>query len=107
MSQCRQLINSGDSNIEKYVRKGDIYAVMIQHSLNAGDTAEVKQLLVEMKQYLATTNVSLTYYLSSDVIQLLAKTLGIPLSSLLPQKNISENSPEENEQEIQEEVDDA
>lgn len=106
INQCQQLLSSSDPIIERYIRKGDIYAVMIQNLVNSDNVTLLKQTFAEMRHYLEVSgNIGIAYYLSGDIIQQLCKALGVSQNVLIPQKNTpSTEDTEETEQEILEAV---
>lgn len=75
---------TSDDELETSIRRGDVYAVMIQHFVKIGNFSEAKQLCLELRQILSKTDNTLTYYLSKDVIETLAQGLGVPVSHFLP-----------------------
>lgn len=76
---------------------------MIQNSIKIRDFDEAKRLVDELQKILGkTSNASLTYYLSKEVIEVLAQGLGVPLSTIIPP--VRKSNSEETEDEIQEEV---
>lgn len=105
MTQCRNLLLTGGDDLEQSVRRGDIYALMIQHSIKAGDFNEAKKLVFELQQILNKSgNASLSYYLNKEIIEVLAQGLGVPVATLLPQNTNKTDIDESEENEIQEEV---
>ncbi|CAG9817936.1 unnamed protein product [Phaedon cochleariae] len=104
ISQCQQLLTVGDE-LEASVRRGDIYALMIQSHVTKGEYAEAKKLCFELRQLLSKgSNVPITYYLDKEVIEALAKGLGVPLSHLVPVTPKSNVSSEENYADTVEEI---
>lgn len=98
LTQCRQLLMIGGQELEASVRRGDIYALMIQNCVKAGMFSEARQLCNELKQFLLTTNnTPLTYYLNKDVIEALAQGLGVPITTILPPVQKLEENVEDNE----------
>lgn len=103
LSQCRQLLVTGGPELEDSVRRGDIYALMIQQCIQSENFIEAKQLFGELRQVLSTGgNVPITYYVNKDTIEVLAKGLGVHPSSLLPSAKVMEES--NGTDEIEEEV---
>lgn len=92
--------------LEISVRRGDIYAVMIQHFVKNGNFIEAKNLCLELRQILSKTDNTLTYYVSKDVIETLAQGLGIPVSHFVPvqQKFAKSSSLNENDGDSIEEI---
>lgn len=100
--QSRQLLVSGGADLESSVRRGDIYALMIQECVKHNHFEEAKQLFVELKQLLnATSNMPISYYVSKECVEALGRGLGISASVLLP--TIPQESSEEKE-EVEEEI---
>ncbi|XP_074040796.1 intraflagellar transport protein rempA isoform X2 [Leptinotarsa decemlineata] len=94
VSHCQQLLLSGEE-LEPSVRRGDIYALMIHHYVKNGNFSEAKQMCFELRQDLnKTNNMPITYYLNKDIIEELAKGLGIPVEHIVP---ITPKSPDRNE----------
>ncbi|VEN35720.1 unnamed protein product [Callosobruchus maculatus] len=85
ISQCEQLLAAGDE-LEASVRRGDIYAVMVQYCVKFGNFTEAKQYCLELRQFLNKTSSStpITYYLNKEVLEALAQGLGVPVSHLVP-----------------------
>lgn len=75
---------TSDDELEISIRRGDVYAIMIQHFVKVGNFSEAKQLCLELRQILSKTDNTLSYYLSKDVIEALAQGLGVPVSHFLP-----------------------
>lgn len=85
MTQCQQLLIAEGDELEASVRRGDIYALMIQHCVKSGNFSEAKQLCTDLKHLLnKTNNTPITYYLSKEIIETLAQGLGVPISSIIP-----------------------
>ncbi|XP_049817321.1 intraflagellar transport protein 140 homolog isoform X2 [Aethina tumida] len=84
MTQCQQLLTMGGKELEDSVRRGDIYAQMIQELVKVGKFLEAKELTLELKQYLSEGGSPLTYYLGKEVIETLAKGLGVSVNFFLP-----------------------
>lgn len=103
MVECRNLLLSGGEELEQSVRRGDIYALMIQSCIKIRDFDQAKKLVDELQHILGRGgNASLSYYLSKDLIEVLAQGLGVPISTIVPP--IRKQESEEIEDEIQEEV---
>ena len=95
MNQCRHLLASGGQELEVAVRRGDIYALMIQTYVKNENFPEARKVLVELTQLLtASRNVNVTYYVGKDVIDALARGLGIPVNVLLPAIKVTMNEDE-------------
>lgn len=76
---------------------------MIQNAIKIRDFNEAKSLVDELQQILGKTgNASLSYYLSKDLIEVLAQGLGIPISAIVPP--VKRQDIDEVDDEIQEEV---
>lgn len=104
ITQCRQLLATGGPDLDLAVRKGDIYAVMIQCCVKSGNFNEAKQLFLELKQVLAISgNMSITYYISKEVVEALAQGLGESVHSLLPTTLSSNEGTDDIKEEIIEE----
>ncbi|CAG9773857.1 unnamed protein product [Ceutorhynchus assimilis] len=86
MTQCKQLLMLNGPELDASVRRGDIYALMIHNCVKQGNFSEGKQLVVELRQFLANEGIKipLTYYVNKEVIEALAKGLGVPSSSFVP-----------------------
>ncbi|KAJ8931389.1 hypothetical protein NQ314_015707 [Rhamnusium bicolor] len=85
MTQCRQLLMTGGEELEVAVRRGDIFALMIQHCVKSGNFSDAKQLCGELRQFLnATSSTPITYYLNKDLIEALAQGLGVSVSVIVP-----------------------
>lgn len=103
MTQCRQLLMIGGKELEAAVRRGDIYALMIQMCIKHNLFSEGKQLFNELKQVLNPSTSTITYYVSRDVIEALANGLEVTVSELLPTKTV-ENEDGDKEDDIEDEV---
>lgn len=76
---------------------------MIQNGIKIRDFDGAKKLVDELQQILGkTSNASLSYYLSKDLIEIMAQGLGVPISSIVP--TVRRPDTAEIEDEIQEEV---
>lgn len=104
MAQCRQLLVSGGQALEESVRRGDVYALMIQNCIKTSNFSEAKNLFDELQRLLKGT-VPITYYLNKEIIEDLAKGLNVSVSSLLPTQ-AKRKSSKADEGEIEEVVDD-
>lgn len=106
VTQCKQFLISGGVDLEESVRRGDIYALMIQQYIKIEQYLEAKQLVGELRQVLSSGNVPITYYLNKELIEDLAQGLGIAPSSLVPTTkanlNVKDDIPPDGE--IEEEV---
>lgn len=98
---------TSDEELETSLRRGDIYAVMIQHFVKIGNFSEAKHFCLELRQILSKTDNTLTYYLSKEVVEALAQGLGVPVSHFLPasQKVVKTNSLGEDADTIEEMID--
>ncbi|KAG5865437.1 hypothetical protein JTB14_033441 [Gonioctena quinquepunctata] len=103
ITQCRQLLMSVDES-ESFIRRGDIYALMIQHHVKSGNFSEAKQLCSELRQELGKINMPVTYYLNGNIVEEIAKGLGIPIDLIVPVTPKSSDNVQENDTEIVEEV---
>lgn len=100
------MLTSGGVELEASVRRGDIYALMIQQCIHGGNFLEAKQLFNELRQVLSSTgNAPITYYVNKETIEALAKGLGVHSSSLLPSTRVKEENigADEIEEEVVEE----
>ncbi|KAF5285788.1 hypothetical protein FQA39_LY04249 [Lamprigera yunnana] len=85
ITQCRQLLLTEGADLEDSVRRGDIYALMIQHYVKCEKFIEAKQVLSELQQVLsASGDTPITYYLTKELKEALCAGLGISSSMLLP-----------------------
>ncbi|GJQ73669.1 putative intraflagellar transport protein 140 [Trypoxylus dichotomus] len=103
MTQCRQLLTTGGKELEAAVRRGDIYALMIQMCIKHNLFPEGRHLFNELKQVLSSSASAITYYLNKDVIEALANGLGIRVNELLPTR-VVEDEEGEKEDDIVDEV---
>ncbi|XP_050298165.1 intraflagellar transport protein 140 homolog isoform X2 [Anthonomus grandis grandis] len=87
MTQCKQLLMLGGPDLDSSVRRGDIYALMVQNCTKQGDYTEAKSLIAELKQFMANEGlkIPLTYYIGREVLEALCKGLGVPLSAFIPE----------------------
>lgn len=78
------MLNGSDLDIS--VRRGDIYGLMIHNCVKLGNFTEAKQLVVELKEFLASEGlkIPLTYYVGKEVIEALARGLKVPVSTFAP-----------------------
>ncbi|TRY69166.1 hypothetical protein TCAL_05644 [Tigriopus californicus] len=77
MQVCRDLLQ--EEEINAAVRKGDIYGFMIEHFAKTQDYRSAQQMIEELRR--SIPNVNLAYYVNSDVLLTIEKSLGV---SLLP-----------------------
>lgn len=103
LMQSRQLLISGGPALEESVRRGDIYALMIQNCIKAGNFQEAKVLFEELQQCLSS-GTPITYYVSREVVEALARGLNVPLGSLVPSLQRSEKVRSEEGDDIEEEL---
>lgn len=95
---------SGGQELEASVRRGDIYALMIQQCIQNENFIEAKQLFNELRQVLNNSrHAPITYYVNKDMIEALAKGLSVHPSSLLPPSTKVKEENHAND-EIEEEV---
>ncbi|KAK7788798.1 hypothetical protein R5R35_010909 [Gryllus longicercus] len=93
LSQCRQMLESytdPNSDYETAVRRGDIYAVMVEHKVSTGDLRGAQQLIDEFRR--SAPGANLPYYLGISTLEKVARGLGLPLSSIAPQAIRSDSS---------------
>lgn len=104
LMQCRQLLATGGPELEASVRRGDIYALMIHQCVKNGKYEEGKQLFMELRQSLGSTiHMPITYYVNKEIVEALARGLGVSVSSLLPVYTSNKN---EEDDEVEEEIND-
>lgn len=89
------------------MRRGDVYALMIQHYIKSGNYLEAKHLLGELRQVLNVSDTTpITYYVNKELIEALARGLGVLPATLVP--SVPKRMASENggivEQEIEEVV---
>lgn len=85
VTQCRQFLSSGGQELEESVRRGDVYALMIQHYIKNGNYLEAKHLLGELRQVLKVSeSTPITYYVNKELIEALARGLGVSPATLVP-----------------------
>ncbi|XP_018335270.1 intraflagellar transport protein 140 homolog [Agrilus planipennis] len=85
MTQCRQLLTTRDADLEESVRRGDVYALMMQYNITNGNFIEAQELLNELQHILNMSNsLPITYYVNKEMIEALARGLSVSPSSLLP-----------------------
>ena len=75
IDMCRQLIK--EENVNVAVRKGDIYGFMIEHFVKAQNHKQAYALILELRQEIP--NVNLAYYVNTDVLLSIEKSLGVIL----------------------------
>lgn len=80
MAQCRNLLSDRTLS-EESVRRGDIYALMIQKCVNESNFTEAKKLLDEL-QLLLKGDTPVTCYISKDILESLSRQLKIPVESM-------------------------
>lgn len=104
LTQCQNLLLTGGEDLEQSVRRGDVYALMIQTAIKLGDFDSARKYVTDLQTLLTKyTNSSITYYLSKEVLETLAKGLDVPISTLVPHQS-EPNLTEDNEEVIQEEL---
>lgn len=101
--QSRQLLISGGPALEDSVRRGDIYGLMIQNCIKAGNFPEAKKMFEELQQFLNSSSTPITYYVNRETVEALARGLNVSLGSLLPVAQKVERARSE-EGEIEEEI---
>ncbi|XP_060521943.1 intraflagellar transport protein 140 homolog [Cylas formicarius] len=104
MAQCRQLLALDGDDLEVAVRRGDVYAAMIRHCVESGAVVEARQLTAELRQFLSADGTPLTYYLNRESVEALARVLGVPVGSLVPQKLTREAEPDDEEDAVVDET---
>ena len=72
---CRGLLK--EDNINSAVRKGDIYGFMIEHFVKVHNHKQAYALIMEFRQEIP--NVNLAYYVNTDVLLSIEKSLGVIL----------------------------
>lgn len=72
---CRALLK--EENVNLAVRKGDIYGFMIEHYVKAHNHKQAYALILELRQEIP--NVNLAYYVNTDVLLSIEKSLGVIL----------------------------
>nr|CAD7263177.1 unnamed protein product [Timema shepardi] len=82
LTQSRQLLQSSDADLESAVRRGDVYALMVEHHVSAGELKAAQHLVEEFRKLSPGANV--TYYIPPSTIDKIARGLGLPVSSLVP-----------------------
>ncbi|KAK4874572.1 hypothetical protein RN001_013932 [Aquatica leii] len=106
IAQCRQFLLAGGPDLEESVRRGDIYALMIQYYVKFEKFIEAKRVLTELQQVLSVSgNTPITYYLNKELKEALSAGLGIPSSMLIPTvARATTAATAQNEGEIEEEI---
>ncbi|XP_022916343.2 intraflagellar transport protein 140 homolog [Onthophagus taurus] len=99
MNQCRQLLVTGGPDLERSVRRGDVYALIIQMCVKNGNFNEAKQYLNELKQIVGNSNVFITYYVNKDVIEDVARGLGVSVATLIPLDNKNQDGDDDDDEE--------
>ncbi|KAB7493708.1 Intraflagellar transport protein [Armadillidium nasatum] len=79
-----------EPNIDSAVRKGDIYATLIENHANSGNYKVALGILQEMKSKIPKVNPS--YYVSTEVLQNIGRATGMPFDD---KNNLDEGSEEE------------
>ena len=63
--------------VEEGVRRGDIYALMIENEAKQGNHKSAYNIIEEMRTVLPTVN--LAYYIDVGILEDVSKALGIPI----------------------------
>ena len=72
---CKALLK--EENINVAVRKGDLYGFMVEHYVKAHNHKQAYALILELRQEIP--NVNLAYYVNTDVLLAIEKSLGVIL----------------------------
>ncbi|CAK9817048.1 Intraflagellar transport protein 140 homolog [Anthophora quadrimaculata] len=75
MQQVRQLLDSYGADLEQSVRRGDLFATITQHYINAGDADKARASIEELKRLVPGIN--LTYYYNVGVLEALGYKMKI------------------------------
>lgn len=99
VTQSLNLLQKEGEELEQSVRRGDVYALMIQNAIKIGDINEARKYVNELQQILNKQgNSSLSYYLSKEIID------GLGISVSTSQNANKNNDDDEFDGEIEEEV---
>lgn len=106
LAQARLLLTEGGQQLEEAVRRGDIYCLMIQNCIKIGNFSAAKQLFDEFKETVNPTTSIITYFMSREVLDALAKGLNMPLGVLIPSFDMTSNQNDlrEGDDDIEEEL---
>lgn len=72
---CKALLK--EENVNVAVRKGDIYGFLVEHFVKAKSHKQAYALILELRQEIP--NVNLNYYINTDVLLSIEKSLGVAL----------------------------
>ena len=75
IENCRSLLK--EENVNAAVRKGDVYGFMIEHYVKNGNHKQAYALIMELRQEIP--NVNLAYYVNTDILLSIEKSLGVIL----------------------------
>ena len=75
MENCRILLK--EENVNAAVRKGDIFGFMIEHYVKAHNHKQAYALIMELRQEIP--NVNLAYFVNTDILLSIEKSLGVIL----------------------------
>ncbi|CAG2068982.1 unnamed protein product, partial [Timema podura] len=70
LTQSRQLLQSSDADLESAVRRGDVYALMVEHHVSTGELKAAQHLVEEFRKLSPGANV--TYYIPPSTIDKIA-----------------------------------
>ena len=87
---CKALLKEDHVNVA--VRKGDIYGFMIEHYVKGHNHKQAYALILELRQ--AIPNVNLAYYVNTDVLLSIEKSLGVILQVDTQPKFAADNADE-------------
>ena len=85
---CKALLKEEAINVA--VRKGDLYGFMIEHYVKAHNHKQGYALILELRQEIP--NVNLAYYVNTDVLLAIEKSLGVILQVDTASKFAGEDS---------------
>jgi len=83
LQACKALLQ--EANINAAVRKGDIYGFMIEHYVRSQNIREAYGLIQELKTQIP--NVNLSYYVNTDALLTIEKSLGVALQADTQNRN--------------------
>ena len=75
IENCRLLLK--EDNVNAAVRKGDVYGFMIEHYVKNSNHKQAYALIMELRQEIP--NVNLAYYVNTDILLSIEKSLGVIL----------------------------